>query len=147
MGKFRETIHFIIFIKLFFINYTYLGAEEEEDCCKSLCPCFYKSEISKNNINEINNINDINEINNINNEEEDNKINLIENGKGSSINTEHNNLLKKERFEIIIIANNNNNPQKQIEGGNEIVFKKEELSENQKKELVSKYNKQKIYQT
>ena len=59
MGKFTKTIHFIIFIKLFFINYPYLGVEDEEDCCKSLCPCFYKSEISKNNINDKNNKNNI----------------------------------------------------------------------------------------
>ena len=59
MGKFRKTIHFIIFIKLFFINYLYLVAEDEEDCCENLCPCFY----SKNNIND---------------EEENNNNNLIE---------------------------------------------------------------------
>ena len=52
MGKFTKTIHFTIFIKLFFINYSYLGLEEVEDCCKSLCPCFYKSEKSKSNIND-----------------------------------------------------------------------------------------------
>ena len=52
MGKFTKTIHFTIFIKLFFINYSYLGLEEGEDCCKSLCPCFYKSEKSKSNIND-----------------------------------------------------------------------------------------------
>ena len=40
MGKFRETIHFIIFIKLFFINYPYLGTEDEENCCITICPCF-----------------------------------------------------------------------------------------------------------
>ena len=40
MGKFRETIHFIIFIKLFFINYPYLGVEDEENCCITICPCF-----------------------------------------------------------------------------------------------------------
>ena len=129
MGKFRKTIHFIIFIKLFFINYPYLGVEDEEDCCKSLCPCFYKSEISKNNINDKNNKN------NIINEEENNKINLIEKGKGSSINTEHNNLLKEGNFRITIIANNDKNPHNQIEEKNEIVFKKEELLGNQKKEL------------
>ena len=51
MGKFTKTIHFTIFIKLFFINYPYLGAEDEENCCKNLCPCFYKSEKSKSDIN------------------------------------------------------------------------------------------------
>ena len=40
MGKFRKTIHFIIFIKLFFINYPYLRAEDEENCCITICPCF-----------------------------------------------------------------------------------------------------------
>ena len=40
MGKFRKTIHFIIFIKLFFINYPYLGVEDEENCCITICPCF-----------------------------------------------------------------------------------------------------------
>ena len=69
MGKFRKTIHFIIFIKLFFINYPYLGSKEGKDCCKSLCPCFYQSEESKSNINDINN------------EEENNKNNLIESKK------------------------------------------------------------------
>ena len=69
MGKFRKTIHFIIFIKLFFINYHYLGSKEGKDCCKSLCPCFYQSEESKSNINDINN------------EEENNKNNLIESKK------------------------------------------------------------------
>ena len=59
MGKFRKTIHFTMFIKLFFINYLYLVAEDEEDCCENLCPCFY----SKNNIND---------------EEENNNNNLIE---------------------------------------------------------------------
>ena len=49
MGKFRKTIHVTIFIKLFFINYHYLGTEEEENCCENLCPCFYES---KNNIND-----------------------------------------------------------------------------------------------
>ena len=48
MGKFRKTIHFTIFIKLFFINYLYLGTEDEENCCENLCPCFY----SKNNVND-----------------------------------------------------------------------------------------------
>ena len=69
MGKFRKTIHFIIFIKLFFINYHYLGSKEGEDFCKSLCPCFYQSEESKSNIKDINN------------EEENNKNNLIESKK------------------------------------------------------------------
>ena len=50
MGKFMKTIHFTIFIKLFFINYPYLGAEDEENCCKNLCPCFYQSEKSKSDI-------------------------------------------------------------------------------------------------
>ena len=59
MGKFRKTILFTIFIKLFFINYLYLGTEDEENCCENLCPCFY----SKNNIND---------------EEENNNNNLIE---------------------------------------------------------------------
>ena len=40
MGKFVKTIHFIIFIELFFINYPYLGSEEEENCCITSCPCF-----------------------------------------------------------------------------------------------------------
>ena len=40
MGKFTKTIHFIIFIKLFFINYPYLRAEDEENCCITICPCF-----------------------------------------------------------------------------------------------------------
>ena len=35
-----KTIHFIIFIKLFFINYPYLGSEDEENCCITICPCF-----------------------------------------------------------------------------------------------------------
>ena len=69
MGKFRKTIHFTIFIKLFFINYPYLGSKEGKDCCKSLCPCFYQSEESKSNIKDINN------------EEENNKNNLIESKK------------------------------------------------------------------
>ena len=40
MGKFTKTIHFTIFIKLFFINYPYLGTEDEENCCITICPCF-----------------------------------------------------------------------------------------------------------
>ena len=40
MGKFTKTIHFTIFIKLFFINYPYLRAEDEENCCITICPCF-----------------------------------------------------------------------------------------------------------
>ena len=55
MGKFRKTIHFIIFIKLFFINYPYLVAEGGEDCCENLCPCFY----SKNNVNDEGNNNNL----------------------------------------------------------------------------------------
>ena len=42
MGKFTKTIHFIIFIKLFFINYPYLGSGDEENCCITICPCFRK---------------------------------------------------------------------------------------------------------
>ena len=49
MGKFMKTIHFIIFIKLFFINYPYLGAEDEENCCITICPCFrnFKDKLEK----------------------------------------------------------------------------------------------------
>ena len=49
MGKFRKTIHFIIFIKLFFINYPYLGSEDEENCCITICPCFrdFKDKLEK----------------------------------------------------------------------------------------------------
>ena len=49
MGKFRKTIHFIIFIKLFFINYPYLRAEDEENCCITICPCFrnFKDKLEK----------------------------------------------------------------------------------------------------
>ena len=49
MGKFMKTIHFIIFIKLFFINYPYLRAEEEENCCITICPCFrdFKDKLEK----------------------------------------------------------------------------------------------------
>ena len=49
MGKFMKTIHFIIFIKLFFINYSYLGSEEEENCCITICPCFrdFKDKLEK----------------------------------------------------------------------------------------------------
>ena len=49
MGKFTKTIHFIIFIKLFFINYSYLGSEEEENCCITICPCFrdFKDKLEK----------------------------------------------------------------------------------------------------
>ena len=69
MGKFTKTIHFIIFIKLFFINYPYLGAGEGKDCCENLCPCFY----SKNNINDEEENN-----NNNNNNLEEKKNNLEE---------------------------------------------------------------------
>ena len=55
MGKFRKTIHFTMFIKLFFINYLYLVAEEGEDCCENLCQCFY----SKNNVNDEGNNNNL----------------------------------------------------------------------------------------
>ena len=59
MGKFRKTIHFIIFIKLFFINYPYLGSEDEENCCITICPCFCnfkdKLEKEKNKLEEENN--------------------------------------------------------------------------------------------
>ena len=49
MGKFTKTIHFIIFIKLFFINYPYLGSEDEENCCITICPCFrdFKDKLEK----------------------------------------------------------------------------------------------------
>ena len=49
MGKFMKTIHFIIFIKLFFINYPYLGSEDEENCCITICPCFrdFKDKLEK----------------------------------------------------------------------------------------------------
>ena len=81
MGKFAKTIHFTIFIKLFFINYHYLGAEEGKDCCENLCPCFYKSEKSKSDIDDEEENSNINNTNNINNEEEKNKNNLIESKK------------------------------------------------------------------
>ena len=49
MGKFTKTIHFTIFIKLFFINYPYLGTEDEENCCITICPCFrnFKDKLEK----------------------------------------------------------------------------------------------------
>ena len=83
MGKFRKTIHFIIFIKLFFINYLYLVAEDEEDCCKSLCPCFYKSEISKSNIN---------------NEEENSNIEKKKEEKSEEEKSEENEESNKEEY-------------------------------------------------
>ena len=88
MGKFAKTIHFTIFIKLFFINYHYLGAEEGKDCCENLCPCFYKSEKSKSDISD----NESSDNNNIENEKFSEK--------GSELLENQNEELEEERKKL-----------------------------------------------